>query len=75
MTRYIRVKVIPRSALSEIVEEMADGTIKIRVKAPAEKGKANKELISFLSKTFKVPRSSISIVNGLTDPYKLIKIQ
>ena len=70
MTRYIRVKVIPRSALSEIVEE-----IKIRVKAPAEKGKANKELISFLSKTFKVPRSSISIVNGLTDPYKLIKIQ
>ena len=32
----LRVKVIPRSAKSEIVGEMADGTLKVKIAAPPE---------------------------------------
>jgi len=44
---YIRVKVIPNSAKTEIKGEMADGTLKIAVAAPPEKGKANATLLGF----------------------------
>lgn len=71
---YHRIKVIPKSAKNEIVETMEDGTLKIRIAAPPEKGKANAELIKFLSKHFEVPKTSISIVSGKSDPLKLIKI-
>ena len=72
--KYIRSKVIPKSPKSELVDEMADGTLKIRIAAPPEKGKANIELIKFLSKHFNVPKDQISIISGKTDPLKLIKI-
>ena len=72
--KYLRVKVIPKSPKSEIVDEMADGTLKIRIAAPPEKGKANAELIKFLSKHFSVNKDQISIISGKSDPLKLIKI-
>ncbi len=74
MPDYLRIKVIPKSPKSEIVETMADGTIKIRVAAPPEKGKANAELIKFLAKHFKMEKSSITIISGKTDQLKLVKI-
>lgn len=73
-SKYIRVKVIPKSPRTELVGEMADGTLKIRIAAPPEKGKANTELIKFLSKHFNVPKDQISIVSGQTDPLKLIRL-
>ncbi|MBI2634246.1 DUF167 domain-containing protein [Candidatus Peregrinibacteria bacterium] len=76
--KYIRVKVIPRSGKNEIVEIMEDSsgekTWKIRIKAIPEKGKANKELIRFLSEEFKTEKENISIISGETDHLKLIKI-
>ena len=71
---YMRVKVIPKSPKTEFIETMEDGTWKIRLKAVPEKGKANEELIKYLSKLLEVPKSSVSIVSGSTDRTKLIKI-
>lgn len=75
---YLRIKVLPKSPKNEVVEilEDADGekTIKIRIKAVPEKGKANAELIKFLSKELSVPRDKISIISGKTEQLKLIKI-
>ena len=50
------------------VEVGADGLahLKARVTAVPEKGKANKALVALLSKTLKVPKSSISVVSGET---------
>ena len=48
--------------------------IQIPKEAPPEKGKANAELIKFLSKTFNIKRDKISIISGKTDRLKLIKI-
>ena len=71
---YLRIKVIPKSPKTEFTELMADNTIKIRVAAPPEKGKANQELIRFLSKELNVKKDQITIISGKTEPLKLIKI-
>ncbi|KKP36447.1 hypothetical protein A2483_00375 [Candidatus Peregrinibacteria bacterium RIFOXYC2_FULL_33_13] len=71
---YLRVKVIPKSTKTEIVEILDDETIKIRLNAAPEKGKANIELIAYLSKTFKIPKNNITIISGHATPLKLIKI-
>lgn len=75
MTQYFRIKVIPKAPKSELLTTMEDGTLKIRIAAPPEKGKANAELIKFLSKHFNIPKEKISIITGKSDPLKLVKIQ
>lgn len=76
--KYLRIKVIPKSNKNEIVETFTDSdgeeTIKIRIKAAPEKGKANAELIKFLSKEFGVPQATIFIISGKSERLKLIKI-
>lgn len=76
--KYLRIKVIPKSNKNEIVETFTDAdgeaTIKVRIKAAPEKGKANAELIKFLSKEWGVPRANILIISGKADRLKLIKI-
>lgn len=71
----IRVKVIPRSPASGIAGTMTDGTMKIKIAAPAERGKANAELIAFLASHYQVPRSAVTIVSGHTSPLKLVRIE
>ncbi len=72
--KYLRIKVLPKSPKNEVVEILGDETIKIRIKAAPEKGRANKELISFLSKELQIPTSNIKILSGKTDQLKLVKI-
>ncbi len=73
MTR--RVKVIPGSAKSEICGEMTDGTLKVKIAAPPEKGKANDVLCAFLAEHYGVPRSAVTIVSGHCAARKLVRIQ
>jgi hypothetical protein len=71
---YLRIKVHPKSKDSGVFDTMEDGTLKVRVKAPPEKGKANKEVIKVLAKKYGVKKSEVEIVSGATDQIKLIKI-
>lgn len=71
---YLRIKVLPKSAKNEVVEIMDDDTIKIRIKAVPEKGKANKELISFLASELEMPKDKFDIISGKHDQLKLVKI-
>ena len=70
---HIRVKVIPRSAKTEMAGTMADGTLKIKVAAPPEKGKANDELVRFLAAHYGTGR--VEIVSGHTAALKIIRLQ
>jgi len=54
---------------------MEDETIKIRIKAAPEKGRANIELIRFLAKELTLPKENISIISGKTEQLKLIKLK
>jgi uncharacterized protein (TIGR00251 family) len=69
----LRVKVIPRSAKTEIAGTMADGTVKIRIAAPAEKGKANAELVRFLAEQYGV--SDVEILSGHTAALKMVRLR
>ena len=57
-------------------ERGSDGAIsvKARVSVPPEGGKANKALIALLSKTLRVPKTSIDIVSGETSRTKNLRI-
>jgi len=68
---YINAR--PASSKNEIVG-ILDDTLKIKIKAPAVEGAANKELIKFLSKAFKVPKSDIVIVSGDTSKRKRVRL-
>jgi len=51
-----------------------DGTIVIKIKAPAQDGKANDELVKFLSERLGLPKSKIRIVSGFAAPFKKLEI-
>jgi uncharacterized protein (TIGR00251 family) len=71
----LRVKVIPRSPRSEIVGELADGTLKVRIAAAPERGRANEELIALLAAKFRVGREAVEIVSGHSAGLKLVRIK
>lgn len=71
----LNIKVIPRAAKTEMAGEMADGTLKVRVKAVPEDGKANEELCHFLARHYGVARNSVEIITGATSQRKRIRIQ
>ena len=73
--RVLRIKVIPKSPKNEIVGEMADGTLKVRIAAVAEKGKANAELIGFLARHYGVARNDVEIMTGETSQLKQVRIR
>lgn len=68
------VRVIPRASRNEIVEVLSDQTVKIRLTAPPVEGKANEELVKFLSDILGTPKSKIEIVAGMTGRDKLVSI-
>ncbi len=71
----LNIKVIPRAAKTEMAGEMADGTLKVRVKAVPEDGKANEELCTFLARHFGVARGDVEIVTGGTSQRKRVRIR
>ena len=64
------IKISPNAKKNEIIR--TDTEVKIKITAQPVDGKANKALIEFLSKTFKIPKTSISIVKGETSKEKTI---
>ncbi len=70
----LTVKVVPRSSKSEVAGTMADGSLKVKVAAVPEKGKANEELCAVLARHFNVPLSRVSVVAGATSTRKRVRI-
>ena len=66
----VRLKIVPNSSKNDIIIE--DEFIKVKVTAQPIENKANKALVEFLSKTFKVPKTSIEIVKGDTSKEKTV---
>lgn len=71
----ISVKVIPKSSKNEIAGHMADGTLRVKVSAVPEKGKANAALRKFLAEHYGVPVGNVQIVSGETSAHKRVRIE
>lgn len=70
----LNIKVIPRADKTEMAGEMADGTLKIRIRAVPEDGKANDELCHFLARHYGVRREAVQIITGATSQRKRLRI-
>ncbi len=70
----ILVQVQP-SASQNKVGRFADGVLHLRIASPPVKGKANQELIRFLSSILGIARSNLTIEKGATSKRKVISIQ
>jgi uncharacterized protein (TIGR00251 family) len=53
---------------------LQNDVIRIKIAAPPVKGKANKELIDYLSHLLDIPKDRLEIVKGNTSKNKLISI-
>lgn len=70
----LRVRVQPRASRDEVVGW--DGvTLRVRVSAAPVDGEANEALVAFLARSFRVPRSAVTLVRGAHGRDKLVRIQ
>jgi uncharacterized protein (TIGR00251 family) len=72
------LRVTPRGGRDAIEgwQKSADGqqALKLRVRAPAEDGKANEAVIGLLAAALDVPRRDVALVTGSTGRRKLVEI-
>ena len=67
------VRVQPSAARSQVVR-FEDGVLHLRIAAPPVRGKANRELIDFLSRLLGLPRSALSIDKGHASRRKTLAV-
>lgn len=71
-TVIFRIKAQPNASKSEFCEVYGNDAIKVRIKAPAVEGEANKALVKFLAKSFKVSKSDILFKTGQNSKIKIV---
>jgi len=71
----LRVKVTPRSGRSEVAGWLADGTLKVRLQAAPERGKANRELCALLARELGTKPAGVSVVSGAASPLKTVLVR
>jgi uncharacterized protein len=64
---------MPHSMREEVVKQGDDYVV--RVKAMPVEGKANEAVIELLARHFKVPKSAVKIVVGLTGRTKIVDVR
>ncbi len=68
----LHVKVISNAKRDKVSKE--GNGLKVRVKVPAVKGKANRALVELLAGHFKVKKSDIKIIRGEKSREKVVEI-
>jgi len=71
--RFIKVQVVPGASRNEVTGIHGD-SIRLKVAAPPVKGRANKELISYLSDLLGIKRDDIEITGGQKTRIKTISV-
>ena len=69
----LSINVQPRASKDELAEILGD-SLKVRITAPPVDGAANKHLIEFLAKVFKVSKSQVTLISGETGRDKRLRI-
>jgi uncharacterized protein (TIGR00251 family) len=70
----IKVKVIPKSSFNMVTAEL-DGSLRVKLTSPPEKGKANKQLVEILANHYKIKKSAVKIIKGLASPQKIVEVK
>lgn len=74
----IALRVTPRGGRDDIdgIETLADGrsVVKVRVRAIADGGEANRAVMELLAKALRVPKASVKILSGTTSRHKQVAV-
>jgi uncharacterized protein (TIGR00251 family) len=68
------VKAVPGASRSEIVGRLG-AALKIRVAAPPEGGKANREILELLAGRLGLPAASVTLVSGAASSAKVVELR
>jgi len=69
----LEIKAVPGASKTELAG-IKDGRLRIRLAAAPEDGKANAELLSFLSKTLGCPKRDLRLVSGEKSRLKVVAL-
>ena len=69
----LKIKVVPGSSRNYIAGWLGE-SLKIRVTAIPEKGKANDAVVTLLADTLKIPKQDVTLSSGASSPRKAFKI-
>jgi len=70
---HLSLKVVPGSSRDEIVGWLAD-SLKVKVKAPPERGRANEAVVALLAERLGIDASSIAVVSGHGSPARVVAV-
>ena len=70
----LKVKAVPGASRSEIVGRLGEA-LKVRVAAPPEGGKANREILGLLAARLGLPAAGVTLVSGAASPAKLVELR
>jgi uncharacterized protein (TIGR00251 family) len=74
----VSVRVTPRGGRDDIdgIEQLANGrsVVKVRVRAIAEGGEANRAVTELLAKSLGVPKASVRLLSGATSRIKQVAV-
>ena len=68
------IRVSPKSK-RDAVEARDDGTIRVRVTAAPERGKANAAVVRLLAERLGVAKSDVTITRGLSSRRKTVRVE
>ncbi len=75
----IALRVTPRGGRDDIdgIEQLSDGrsVLKVRVRAVADGGEANRAVLALLAKSLGVPKASVSLLSGATSRLKQVAVE
>jgi uncharacterized protein (TIGR00251 family) len=71
--QLLQVKV-QTNAKKQKIMKLENGSYKLWVLSPPEKGRANKEAVSLLSEYLDLPRTRFKIIRGHGSPHKVLGI-
>lgn len=72
-TARLAVRASPGSK-RDAIAAVVDGVVRVRVAAPAERGRANEALAALLAGCLGVPRRAVTIVRGATSRQKVMEV-
>ena len=70
----LKVKAVPGASRSEIVGRLGEA-LKIRVAAPPEGGKANREVLGLLAEKLGLSAAAVVLVSGASSPAKVVELR
>lgn len=70
----LHVWVKPNSKVDQLAYDEA-GQLTVKIKAPAQDGKANAYLVNYLAEAFGLSKSAVTVILGFNNPYKKLEIK